>query len=263
MLKAVQHEEVMGYNFIDFDIHGDVATITLARPRKLNAITPAMADEISHALANYGKARAILIRGEGRAFCAGADLANIDDMEPHEVLTKHFNPLILALTDHRLPIVAEVNGAAAGFGCSLALACDFVIAGEGGYFLQPLLNLGLVPDGGANWIVPRLIGRARAAEMLMLGEKIHGPQALDWGMIHRCVPENMLEHESFALAARLARGPTKSIGMTKAILAAFDRDLETILEAEAKAQRLAGKSADVKEGIGAFLEKRKPKFKGK
>lgn len=253
----------MNYQFIQFEISDRVATLTLARPRKLNALTPVMADEIRHALANFGKARSILIRGEGRAFCSGADLSAVGDDGPGKVLAEHYNPLIMAIVNHRLPIVAEVNGAAAGIGCSLALACDFCIAGEGSYFLQAFVKIGLVPDGGASWLLPRLVGKARATEMLMLGEKIHGPLALEWGLIHRCVPEIMLEHEAQALAGKLAKGPTKALGMMKAILAAQDRDLATILEGETKAQKIAAETADAKEGIAAFLSKRDPKFQGK
>jgi len=252
----------MAYEFISFETAGSVATLTFKRPNKLNALTPEMAGEIRHALANYGRARAILIRGEGRAFCSGSDLS-VEGAISDDVLSDHYHPLILDIVSHRLPIVAEVNGAAAGVGCSLALACDFCIAGEGAYFMQAFVNVGLVADGGASWMLPRLVGKARAAEMMMLGEKIHGRLALEWGLIHRCVPEAMLEHEAHALAARLAKGPTKALGMMKAILAAQDRDLRTILEAEAKAQKLAAKSADGQEGIAAFLAKRPPKFRGK
>jgi len=259
----------MEYRSIRFEIARDVATLTLARPKKLNALTPDMADEMRHALAHTEDARAILIRGEGRAFCSGADLSAIvtagDPADgAYNSLTEHYHPLLLDIAEHRLPIIAEVNGAAAGIGCSLALACDICIAGEGAYFLQAFVNIGLVADGGASWILPRLIGRARAAEMLLLGEKVHGPQAQQWGLIHRCVPELMLEHTAQALANKLAHGPTIALGLTKANLArALDHSRSGTMEAEADAQRRAAASADAEEGIAAFLTKREPKFKGK
>ena len=259
----------MEYRSIKFEIARDLATLTLARPGKLNALTPEMADEMRHALAHTEDARAILIRGEGRAFCSGADLSAIvaggDPAEgAFKSLTDHYHPLLLDIAEHRLPIVAEVNGAAAGIGCSLALSCDFCIAGEGAYFLQAFVNIGLVPDGGATWILPRLIGRARAAEMLMLGEKVHGPQAQQWGLIHRCVPEQMLEHSGQALARKLANGPTKALGLMKrTMLDALTHSYAGTMNEEADAQRDAAGTGDAEEGIAAFITKRAPKFAGK
>jgi 2-(1,2-epoxy-1,2-dihydrophenyl)acetyl-CoA isomerase len=259
----------MEYPSIKFVIAHEVATLTLARSKKLNALTPDMADEMRHALAHTEDARAILIRSEGRAFCSGADLAAIvtggeRGEGAYRALDEHYHPLLMDIAQHPLPIVAEVNGAAAGIGCSLALACDFCIAGEGAYFLQAFVNIGLVPDGGASWILPRLIGKSRAAEMLMLGEKIHGPQAAQWGLIHRCVPETMLEHGAYALAKKLANGPTLALGLTKAnLFKALDHSRSGTMEAEAEAQREAAASQDAEEGITAFLTKRNPAFKGK
>lgn len=259
----------MEYRSIKFEIAREVATLTLARPSKLNALTPDMADEMRHALAHTEGARSILIRGEGRAFCSGADLAAIvtgtDRGEgAYRSLAEHYNPLLLDIAEHKLPVVAEVNGAAAGIGCSLALAADFCIAGEGAYFLQAFVNIGLVPDGGASWILPRLIGKARAAEMLMLGEKVHGPQAQNWGLIHRCVPENMLEHSAHALARKLASGPTLALGLAKAnLFRGLDHSRAGTMEGEAEAQREAAATYDAEEGITAFLTKRDPVFKGK
>ncbi|WEK48372.1 MAG: enoyl-CoA hydratase-related protein [Candidatus Andeanibacterium colombiense] len=259
----------MEYRSIKFDIAREIATITLARPAKLNALTPDMADEIRHALSSTEDARSVLIRSEGRAFCSGADLTSImAGGDPGEgaylSLERHYHPLLLDIAEHRLPVVAEVNGAAAGIGCSLALACDFCIAGEGAYFLLAFVNIGLVPDGGASWILPRLIGRARAAEMLMLGEKVHGPQAQQWGLIHRCVPENMLEHSAHAIARKLARGPTGALALMKRNL--FDAAAHSYgatMAQEAEAQRLIAATEDAEEGITAFLTRREPKFKGR
>lgn len=258
----------MEYQSIKFEISGDIATLTLARPKKLNALTPDMADEMRHALGHCGAARAILLRGEGRAFCAGADLTAIMDQGSvsegaYRALVDHYNPLIEDIAEHELPVVSEVSGAAAGIGCSLALACDFCVSAQSAYFLQSFVNIGLVPDGGASWMLPRLIGKARAAEMLMLGEKVHGKRAVEWGLIHRCVEDHILPNEALALATRLAAGPTKALGLMKANLAgALDHSLAVVLQAEAAAQREAAETDDAGEGIGAFLMKRPPEFNG-
>ena len=259
----------MDYQSIRFSVADGVATLTLARPDKLNALTPDMADEMRHALAQTGDARAILIRGEGRAFCSGADLSAIIARGSaadgaYESLTEHYHPLLEAIVEHELPVVAEVQGAAAGIGCSLALACDFCVAAEDAYFLQAFVNIGLVPDGGASWLLPRLTGRARAAEMLMLGEKVPAAKAAEWGLIHRAVAADALEGEAQALAVRLAVGPTKALGAMKRNLAyGLHHSLNATLRAEAEAQRDAAGTEDAREGIGAFLTKRKPEFRGK
>lgn len=258
----------MNYQSIRFEIARDVATITLNRPGKLNALTPDMADEMRHALGQCDDARAILIRGEGRSFCSGADLSAIlaggdAGQGAYDALTNHYNPLVLDIAQHPLPVVAEVKGAAAGIGCSIALAADFCIMDEASYFLQAFVNIGLVPDGGASWILPRLIGKARAAEMLMLGEKVHCRQALEQGLVHRCVPDTMLVNEAFALAQRLAGGPTRAIGLMKAnLFAALDHSYSATMALEAEAQREAATTEDAQEGIAAFLTKRQANFKG-
>jgi 2-(1,2-epoxy-1,2-dihydrophenyl)acetyl-CoA isomerase len=163
-----------------------------------------------------------------------------------------------------LPIISAVNGAAAGVGCSIALTADFVVAGKSGYFLQAFVNIGLVPDGGSSWILPRLIGKARATEMMMLGEKIGADKALDWGLIHKAVEDADLEAEVSALATRLAAGPTLAYAtMRRNILTALEHSLAETLLAEAEGQRVAGNSADATEGGLAFLQKRKPAFTGR
>jgi 2-(1,2-epoxy-1,2-dihydrophenyl)acetyl-CoA isomerase len=249
---------------------GDVLTITLNKPERLNAMSPAMAEEINGALDDLNGVRAVLITGTGRAFCSGADLQARGEASiaggsaPYAALTKTYNPLMMKLARLPVPVVTAVNGPAAGIGCSLALAGDFAIAGKSAYFLQAFVNIGLVPDGGASWMLPRLIGKARATEMMLLGEKISGEKAESWGLIHKCVEDAALMDEARALAARLASGPTVAIGiMRQNIAAALDSDYASALVREAEGQRIAGATADAMEGGAAFLEKRKVIFRGK
>ncbi len=248
----------------------DVLTITLNRPERLNAASLDMADEISAALDALEGARAVLITGAGRAFCSGADLQARGDASigsgqaSYAALTQHYNPLMAKLSQLPVPVVTAVNGPAAGIGCSIALAGDFAIAGRSAYFLQAFVNIGLVPDGGASWMLPRLIGKARATEMMLLGEKIGAEKAERWGLIHRCVEDSALMDEARALAERLAAGPTVAIGiMRRNIAAALDGDYASALLAEARGQRLAAGSADAIEGGMSFLQKRKAAFQGR
>ncbi|MDQ0247966.1 2-(1,2-epoxy-1,2-dihydrophenyl)acetyl-CoA isomerase [Sphingomonas kyeonggiensis] len=260
----------MAYETILTERAGDVLVITLNRPDRLNAAPPAMFDEIRDALGNLGDSRAVLFQGAGRAFCSGADVASgaLASADPgnatHAALTDHYNPTILAVTRLGVPVVSAVRGAAAGIGCSLALAADFCVASDTGYFLQAFVNIGLVPDGGATWLLPRLVGRARAAEMMMLGEKLPAVKARDWGLVHSVVSDEQLEHEALALATRLAAGPTQALGMIRrGIGQALELSLEEALAMEANHQRSARGTADSMEGGLAFLQKRKPSFTGK
>lgn len=249
---------------------GDVLTITLNRPDRLNAASLDMADEINAALDALDGARAVLITGAGRAFCSGADLQSRGDASiagghaPYAALTQHYNPLMMKLARLPVPVVTAVNGPAAGIGCSIALAGDFAVAGKSAYFLQAFVNIGLVPDGGASWMLPRLIGKARATEMMLLGEKIGAEKAESWGLIYACVDDAVLIEEAMSLAKRLAGGPTLAIGvMRRNIAAALDADYASALVAEAEGQRLAGASADAIEGAMSFLQKRKAAFQGR
>ena len=249
---------------------GDVLTITLNRPERLNAAPPQMFDEIGHALDNLGDARALLITGNARAFCSGADLAARGDRSvgggegAYQALTTSYNPVMVRLSQLPVPIVSAVNGPAAGIGCSLALAADFCIAGNGAYFLQAFVNIGLVPDGGASWMLARLIGKARATEMMLLGERVFGPKAAEWGLIFKSVADDTVVDEAQALAARLAAGPTLALGlMRKGLADALDGDYAAALQREAENQRQAGSSADAIEGGVSFLAKRKPVFQGR
>jgi len=257
---------------IRVDIADAVATITLARPERLNAAPPAMFDEIAAALKSLpgAGARAVLITGEGRSFCSGADLSAVGGASitggeaTYQALTRSYNPAMLLLSQLPIPVVTAVNGAAAGIGCSLALAGDFVVAGKSAYFLQAFVNIGLVPDGGASWTLPRLVGRARAAEMMLLGERIPAEKAADWGLIHKAVDDEALLAEAGAIARRLADGPTVALGLARrAIASGLDIDYAAAMAGEAVNQREAAQSADAAEGIRAFLEKRKPSFTGK
>lgn len=260
----------MTYQTITVDVSDKIATITLNRPERMNACSLDMAGEINDALSSMDGARALIITGAGRGFCSGADLqargqSSIAGGESSYIaLTRHYNPLMINLARLNMPIITAVNGAAAGVGCSIGLCGDFVISGKSGYFLQAFVNIGLVPDGGASWMLPRMIGKARATEMMMLGEKISAEKALDWGMIYKVVEDDQLLAEARALATRLANGPTVSYAvMRKNILVAMENSFAEQLLAEAEGQRIAGNSADAAEGGLAFVEKRKPNFQGK
>lgn len=257
------------YKTILVETTGHVLTITLNRPDRLNACPPQMADEIFAAIRDLGDARAVLFRGEGRAFCSGADIAASAEASitggarAYSVLSQNYNPMIQAIANLPVPVVAMVQGPAAGVGCSIALAADFVIAGKSGYFLQAFVNIGLVPDGGASWMLPRLVGTAQATRMMMLGEKIHGEEAERIGLIYKCVEDSELEGEATALAERLAGGPTVALGLMKKNLRdGLQADLGSTLSAEAGAQRKAGDTKDAAEGAMAFLQKRKADFSG-
>jgi 2-(1,2-epoxy-1,2-dihydrophenyl)acetyl-CoA isomerase len=259
------------YETIRVETDGPLTTITLNRPERLNAMPPQMADEIGQAFYDLGDARCVLITGEGKGFCSGADLAARGEGSAlggkggsHEALSKHYNPVISQILRADVPVICAVNGPAAGVGCSLALAADFTIAGKSAYFLQAFVNIGLVPDGGSTWLLARAIGRARATRMMMLGEKIGASQAEEWGLIYKAVEDAELMSEAKALAEKLANGPTVSYAtMKRNIATAMDGTLPEILLAEAEGQRIAGASEDAMEGGMAFLQKRKANFKGK
>lgn len=259
----------MEYETILAERVGDVLKITLNRPERLNACPPNMALEIADAVGNLAGARAVLITGQGRAFCSGADLAARGERSisggrgAYVALTQSYNPMMMALARVAVPVVSAVNGPAAGVGCSLALAADFVFAGRSAYFLQAFVNIGLVPDGGASWTLTRLIGKARATQMMMLGEKIGADQAENWGLIYKAVDDAVLQEEAMALATRLAAGPTVALGvMRQNLVKALEADYANALLIEAEGQLVAGDSADGGEGAKAFLEKRKPVFTG-
>ncbi len=266
----------MQYEMLELDVDESthVATITLNRPERLNAMPPSMADEVVKAIdaALAHKVRVILITGEGRAFCSGADLASGGDLAnaaSHGAAAKasllgSYNPMMKKIAEIPVPVITAVNGPAAGVGCSLALSGDFVLAGASAYFLQAFVNIGLVPDGGATWMLPRLIGKARAFEMMMLGEKIGADKAYGWGMIYKAVSDEELMAEARTLAERLATGPTVALGiMRRMAFENLDRTYAGALEAEAEGQHIAGDSDDARIGAIAFLKKEKAEFTGK
>jgi 2-(1,2-epoxy-1,2-dihydrophenyl)acetyl-CoA isomerase len=260
----------MAYRFILFEVDQGVARITLNRPDVLNSIHTAMSGEIQEALAHAAREReirAVLLTGTGRGFCAGQDLdevrpgATVSDFAAHA--RKAYTPIVLALRALEKPVVCAVNGVAAGAGANLALACDLVLAAEEATFVQVFAKIGLVPDTGGSFFLPRLVGMARATALAMLAEKITAAQAVDIGLIYRACQAASLDEEASKLAVHLATQPTLGLGLTKRLLnASWVNDLETQLELEAECQGAAGRSADYAEGVAAFLAKRKPVFTG-
>lgn len=255
----------MAYTSIRFEMDGPLGILTLDRPASLNAISGAMVREIRdviEARAREEGARALLITGEGRAFSAGADLTDPEVVRP-EILEDEFNPLARSLAALDIPIVTAVNGAAVGVGCSIALMSDIVIAAKSAYFLQAFVKVGLAPDGGASWTLPRLIGSGRARAMMMLGERIPAEQAAEWGMIYRCVEDEELGSLSASVARSLASGPTGALGIIRQGLSqSLDQSFEEALDREVLDQRAASQKADHKEALAAFIERRPPQFTG-
>ncbi len=258
--------------FINLKINNGLAIIKLNRPQVLNSFNRAMAQELQTVLERIesdNQIRASLLTGEGRGFCAGQDLA--EAMPPNDgskldlgkIVKDQYNPIIAAIRRIEKPFIAAVNGTAAGAGANLALACDFVLAAENASFIQAFVKIGLIPDSGGTYLLPRLLGMARATALTMLGNKLTAAQALEWGLIYQvCKPEDLMPYAE-KLAQDLAALPTRAIGLTKkALNAAFDNDLVSQLALEEKLQREAGYTHDHQEGVKAFLEKRSPAFKG-
>jgi 2-(1,2-epoxy-1,2-dihydrophenyl)acetyl-CoA isomerase len=246
--------------------------ITLNRPDRLNAFTESMHIALKAAVeqAETDKdCRALLLTGAGRGFCAGQDLnervaANGDIIVPGEALEKYYNPLVSKLRTLPFPVIAAVNGIAAGAGCNVALACDIVLAAKSATFAQVFARIGLIPDAGGTWILPRLVGQARARGLALLAEPLRAEKAEAWGLIWKAVDDGALMTEAEALCAQFATAPTYGLGLIKQALEASEsNDLQTQLDLERKLQRQAGSHEDYKEGVRAFLAKRKPVFSGK
>jgi 2-(1,2-epoxy-1,2-dihydrophenyl)acetyl-CoA isomerase len=251
------------------EVDGPVATLTLDRPEALNALTVPVKVALRAALESIAgdrAIRAVILTGAGRAFCAGQDLAERDepDAAPLDVeVRERYNPIIRALRSMGQPVIAAVNGVAAGAGASLAFACDIRIAAEEARFVLAFGRIGLVPDSGATWFLPRLVGPAKAAELALLGEAVDAAEALGLGLVSKVVPGDQLLVEAHAMADRIADGAPLAMALTKTALErSMSIDLDEALDGEAKLQGIAGASADHAEGLAAFREKRSPRFEG-
>ena len=262
----------MTYQNILFDVTDGIARLTLNRPDRLNSFNVAMHGEVREVLAGLqtgSQARVLVITGAGRGFCAGQDLGDRAvapggaAADLGESIEKYYKPLIMTLRNLPIPVICAVNGVAAGAGANIALACDLVIATRSASFIQAFCKLGLVPDSGGTWFLPRLVGTARAMGLALLGDKLSAEQAAQWGLIWRCVEDAEFAGVVDALARQLAAAPTKGLARTRqAIHESWGRSLEAQLDIERDYQRELGHTADYAEGVAAFTQKRTPEFKG-
>ena len=263
----------MQFTTIQYEVTAGVAILTLNRPEKLNSFTKAMHLEVRAALASLQQdktIRVLVLTGAGRGFCAGQDLSDravapgAKGVDLGDSVEQFYAPLVLTLRSLPMPVICAVNGVAAGAGANLALACDIVIAAQSASFVEAFCRLGLIPDTGGTWHLPRLIGMARATGLAMLGEKLSAEKAEQWGLIWRCVPDADLMTEALAMATHFATAPTKGLAFTKQALQASGLNtLEQQLALEAGMMRELGYTEDYREGVAAFMEKRTPAFKGK
>ena len=262
----------MDYRHIRRETDQGVARLTLARPEVLNSFNRGMVAELREAftaVAADDEVRAVLLTGEGRAFCAGQDLAEAvpPDGTPRPDIgdiVEGYNGLILAIRTLEKPVVCAVNGVAAGAGANIALACDIVLAADDASFIQAFAKIGLLPDNGGTFFLPRLVGMARATSLAMLADRLPAQRALEWGMIYDVVPSGVLLDTATDLARQLATQPTRGLGLIKrALNASWENDLARQLALEAELQREAGRTADYSEGVRAFQQKRKPGFVGR
>ena len=255
------------YENIHFDLaENGIARLTFNRPDKLNSLTEQMFAEIRDALMKVQTTkgtRCLVITGAGRGFCAGQDLGDLEFSNLSDTVEKNYNPLVRSLTSLDMPVIAAVNGVAAGAGANLALCCDIVIAARSASFVQSFPHIGLVPDAGGTWSLPRLIGAPRAMGLAMLGNKLTAEQAFDWGMIWQCVDDEELLDKVDQLASHFSTAPTVGIAFTKKLIRnSWDKTLDQQLDLERDFQSAASQTADFKEGVNAFLEKRDAQFKG-
>lgn len=253
--------------------HGNVAVLTMNHPEVMNAASVGMVEGLREALAHIessGEYRAVILTGEGRGFCSGANLSDTSQrrtetsIDAGRALEEAYHPLLRAIRDLKMPFLTAVNGAAAGVGMSIALMGDLVFAARSAYFLQAFARIGLVPDGGSTWLLPRLVGLARARELSMLAEKLPAEKALEWGLINRVCDDDTLMRDTLDMAERLAGGPTLALAATRRLYwASPNHSFEQQLDFERQTQKAAGQTEDFAEGITAFLQKRPAHFKGK
>ncbi len=254
---------------ISYEVKNNVAWLVLSRPEVYNALDDQITYEIQDALKQASKdaeVRAVVFTGEGKAFCSGQDLKAVSGEEKRsfrESLVKRYNPIIRAMRNMPKPIICGLNGVAAGAGCSLALACDYILASKNGSLIEVFINIGLVLDSGSSFFLPRLVGYSKAFELSTLGSKVSAEEGEKLGLVNKVVEPDDFANELEAIALRYSAAPTKAIGLMKKMLnKSYGFDLDQALEYEMYCQETAGSSNDYKEGVQAFLEKRKPEFKG-
>jgi 2-(1,2-epoxy-1,2-dihydrophenyl)acetyl-CoA isomerase len=259
----------MAYETIEFKLAAGIARLTLNRPDRLNSFTVQMHAEVADALGSLGDARTLVLTGAGRGFCAGQDLGDRavaagEAVDLGESVEQRYNPLVRTLASLPMPVIARVNGVAAGAGANIALACDIVIAAKSAKFIQSFAAIGLIPDSGGTWVLPRLVGQARALGLALTGEPLEAERAAEWGLIWKAVDDDKLDEEVDALAARFAAGPTRGLARIKAMIReSWGQSLDAELDRQRDAMRELGYTDDYREGVAAFMAKRPPKFTGK
>jgi 2-(1,2-epoxy-1,2-dihydrophenyl)acetyl-CoA isomerase len=259
----------MAYETIEFKLEAGIARLTLNRPDRLNSFTVQMHEEVADALSKLDGARVLVLTGAGRGFCAGQDLndravAPGQSVDLGESVEERYNPLIRKLTSLPFPVIARVNGVAAGAGANIALACDIVVAARSAKFIQSFASIGLIPDSGGTWVLPRLVGQARALGLALTAEPLPADKAEQWGLIWKAVEDDQLDAEVDALAARFASAPTRGLAAIKRMIReSWGHSLDQELDLQRDAMRELGFSDDYREGVAAFMEKRKPNFTGR